>query len=96
MTVSYTFPDSVTADTLADIQEPGWGPLSLLPHIPKNSITIKLEGGEIYHYGLTLPHLFHSIKVRPAGGKERVEKVYTFKDTGLGEFWWTSYATVHI
>ncbi|KZV67241.1 NAD(P)-binding protein [Peniophora sp. CONT] len=91
MTAAYAFPESITADTLADIQEPGWGPFGLIPHMIKNSITIKLEGGEIYHYGLTLPHLFHSIKIRPTRGKERVEKAYTFKDRDLGEFWWTSY-----
>jgi hypothetical protein len=90
MTVTYQFPFSITADSLVDIQEPGWGPFGIIPHWIKNSITIKLERGEIYHYGLTLPHIYHNIKVRPIQGKERVENAYSAKN-GLGETWWSSY-----
>ncbi|KAI0700470.1 NAD-P-binding protein [Cytidiella melzeri] len=90
MAVTYSFPSSVSASSLVDIQEPGWGPFGLIPQMVKNSMTIKFEGGEVYHYGLTLPHIYHKIKVTPKNGKSRVEKAYAFK-SGLGEPWWSSY-----
>lgn len=90
MEATYSFPSSITADTLVDLRLPSWGPFGLFPQGPKNSLTVKLEGGEVYYFGLVLPHNFHSIKVRPTKGKGRVEKYYRFK-TGYGEEWWSSY-----
>ncbi|KAI0341084.1 NAD-P-binding protein [Trametopsis cervina] len=90
MAVTYSFPSSISASSLVDMQAPGWGPFGLIPQMLGNSMTIKLEGGEIYHYGLTLPHLYHKIKVTPKNGKARVEKAYVFK-SGLGQSWWSSY-----
>jgi len=87
---TYSFPSSITAETLVDFQLPPWGPFHLLPRAPKNSLTVKLEGGEIHYNLLVLPHIFHSIKVKPTKGKSRVEKVYKFKD-GSGEEWWSTY-----
>ncbi|KAI0313880.1 hypothetical protein OF83DRAFT_1139430 [Amylostereum chailletii] len=90
MEATFAFPSDISADTVIDLQEPGWGPFNLIPHVVKNSMCIKLEGGEINHYGLTLPHLFHNIKVKPTKGAARTEKAYKFK-SGLGEEWWSSY-----
>ncbi|KAI0809175.1 hypothetical protein BC629DRAFT_1482764 [Irpex lacteus] len=90
MSVTYSFPNSVSASSVVDFQEPGWGPFGIIPHFVKNSMTIKLEGGEIYHYGLTLPHHYHKIKVTPTKGPSRVEKAYVFPN-GLGQPWWSSY-----
>ena len=92
MEATYSFPSSITADTLVDLRLPSWGPFGLFPQGPKNSLTVKLEGGEVYYFGLVLPHNFHSIKVRPTKGKGRVEKYYRFK-TGYGEEWWSSYVS---
>ena len=94
MHAAFEFPSSVTGETYADFAMPGWGPFGLIPHFVKNSMTVKLEGGEIYHYGLTLPHHYHKIKVSPVKGPGRVEKAYVFS-SGLGQPWWSSYVHHH-
>ncbi|KAF8485634.1 hypothetical protein JB92DRAFT_2760613 [Gautieria morchelliformis] len=86
----FSFPGSISAETFVDFQMPGWGPFGLLPRALKISVYIILEGGEIDFYNFAVPHLYHSIKVKPRGKKTRVEKVYKRPD-GYGEEWWSTY-----
>ena len=89
MRASYSFPNSITAETNVDFQLPPWGPHWIFFQAPRNYVSVKLEGGEIYFDGFSLPHIFHSIKVKPTKGKSRVETLFKFKN-GIGEDWWSS------
>ena len=81
--------DVPTGETFIDFGMPGRGPFGLIPHLPKLSAVISLEGGEIEYYNYFLPVLYHYITVRPRNGKARTEKAYTFK-SGPGEAWWST------
>lgn len=85
-----SMPSSVEAETFVDFSMPGWGPFHLFPRMIKGSVYVTLEDGELELYNFALPHVYHSIKVKPRGRKSRVEKWYTFSG-GLGEEWWTTY-----
>ena len=88
MVTKFAFPSGVTAETLVDIAiPPSFG---FIPTPPRNSLTVKCEHGEIKYLGAAMPHLFHSINVKPSKGPSRTEKVYKPKD-GPGEEWWSSY-----
>lgn len=89
MHAKFSMPSSIEAETLVDFSMPGWGPFHLLPRAIKGSVYVTLEGGEVELYNFALPHIFHSIKVKPRVGSSRVEKRYTFP-SGLGEEWWTT------
>ncbi|KAF8526948.1 hypothetical protein BU17DRAFT_40280, partial [Hysterangium stoloniferum] len=86
----FKFLASISGETFVDFQLPGWGLFSIIPQGLKFCVYIKLEGGEIDFTNFALPHLWHSIKVRPRDGKARIEKMYKRPD-GSGEEWWSSY-----
>lgn len=89
MHVSYALPSSGTAESYVDFSMPGWGPFGLIPRMPKLSVVVKLEGGEIEYYNYPLAGSYHWIKVKPRKGSARTERVYKHPD-GSGEAWWTS------
>lgn len=72
-----------------DSQVPPWGPFGLFPQFPKNSVTVKLEGGEVHYSTMNRPHVLHSIHIKPLSGPSRTEKAYKYKD-GFGQEWWSS------
>lgn len=86
------FPGNVSADITCDIQLPSRGPFGLFPSFPKLGVTVKCEHGDITLNVFPIPHVFHSITVKPKGGKSRVEKHYTHP-TGdkKGEAFWSTY-----
>ncbi|KAI0367771.1 NAD-P-binding protein [Pilatotrama ljubarskyi] len=90
MHATYALPDDITAETIADLSAPGWGPLGLIPRWPKLELSVSLEGGDIQVFNFIDPGVIHWIKVRPKGGANRKEKVYTYND-GRGEKTWHSY-----
>lgn len=92
MHATLAFPSSVTGELYCDFAMPGWGPLSIVPRMLKATVLITLEGGEIEFFGFPLPHIYHSIKVRPKRGKSRTERVYRHPDGG-GQDWWSSYVS---
>lgn len=84
------FPNSVLADITCDLKLPSW--LGVIPPIPKFSVVVRLEGGEITLTNFVMPTLWHSIRVTPKQGKARTEKAYTFSSGSLkGEDWWSTY-----
>ncbi|CCM06726.1 uncharacterized protein FIBRA_09020 [Fibroporia radiculosa] len=90
MHARYLLPQSIDAETFVDFSMPGWGPFQLLPQAFKLTVYFELEGGHLELYNFPIPHVYHSIKIKPRGRKVRVEKAYVFED-GRGEDWWTSY-----
>ncbi|KIP03754.1 hypothetical protein PHLGIDRAFT_37266 [Phlebiopsis gigantea 11061_1 CR5-6] len=80
-----------TAELYCDFAMPGWGPFGLLPRLPKQLVTLRMEGGTVEFYGFPLPHVYHYIKVTPHGGRARTEKVYKHPGGGNDEEWWSSY-----
>ncbi|KAI8969882.1 NAD-P-binding protein [Trametes punicea] len=83
-------PTGVTGETYADFAMPGWGPFGLLPRMPKLSVKVALEGGDIEYFNYPLAGSYHWIKVKPRKGSSRTEKVYKHPD-GSGETSWTTY-----
>jgi len=85
------FPNSVLADITCDLQLPNW--LGIIPQLPKFTVVVRLEGGEITLANFVMPTLWHSIRVTPKqDGKARTEKAYTFPEAdGKGEDWWSTY-----
>ncbi|KAH9850379.1 NAD-P-binding protein [Lenzites betulinus] len=90
MHATYALPDSVIAETFADLSAPGWGPFGLIPHWPKIGLSVSLEGGNIEVYNPLDPGVTHHIKVKPKHGTARTEKHYRYAD-GRGEKTWHSY-----
>ncbi|KAI0636110.1 NAD-P-binding protein [Trametes polyzona] len=90
MHATYALPASVSGETYVDFSMPGWGPFGVFPRMPKLSVRVALEGGEIEFYNYPLAGSYHWIKVRPRKGGARTEKVYRFPD-GRGENSWTTY-----
>jgi len=90
MHARYLMPSAIEAETFADFSMQGWGPMQLLPRAFRMSVRVQLERGEIELRNYPLPHLFHSIKIRPHEGKARTETAYTFEQ-GPGKEWWSSY-----
>ncbi|KAI0359853.1 NAD-P-binding protein [Trametes cingulata] len=90
MHATYALPDSITAETTADLAAPGWGPFGLIPRWPKLELSVSLEGGDIQVFNFIDPGVIHWIKVRPKRGVDRKEQVYRYDD-GRGEKTWHSY-----
>lgn len=90
MDVEMHFSSSVKVNMFLDLQLPPWGPFGIFPQSPKNSVTVNLEGGEVHFCMLVMPHVWHSITVKPTRGHVRSEKAYKYKD-GFGQEWWSSY-----
>ncbi|KAI0775200.1 NAD-P-binding protein [Trametes elegans] len=90
MHTTYALPDSVTAETTADLSAPGWGPFGLIPRRPQLDLSVSLEGGEIEVFNFIDPGVVHTFKVKPKRGAARSEKVYRYAD-GRGEKTWHSY-----
>lgn len=89
MHATYALPDSVTAETFADLSAPGWGPLGLIPRWPKIGLAVALEGGDIEVFNPLDPGVYHHIRVKPKRGASRMEKHYRYAD-GRGEKTWHS------
>ena len=90
MHAAFEFPSSVTGETFADFAMPGWGPFGLIPRMPKLSVKVALEGGDIEYYNYPLAGSYHWIKVKPRKGRARTEKAYKHPD-GTGDASWTTY-----
>lgn len=90
MHTTYSLPASVSGETYVDFAMPGWGPFGLLPRMPKLSVRVALEGGDIEFFNYPLAGAYHWIKVKPRKGAARTEKVYKHPD-GKGETSWTTY-----
>ncbi|KAJ8463956.1 hypothetical protein ONZ51_g9914 [Trametes cubensis] len=90
MHAAFEFPSSVTGETYADFAMPGWGPFGLIPRMPKLSVKVALEGGDIEYYNYPLAGSYHWIKVKPRKGRARTEKAYKHPD-GTGDASWTTY-----
>ncbi|KAI0833793.1 NAD-P-binding protein [Trametes gibbosa] len=90
MQVTYALPSSITGETYVDFAMPGWGPFGLLPRLPKLSVRVALEGGDIEFYNYPLAGAYHWIKVKPRKGSARTEKAYKHPD-GKGDTSWTTY-----
>lgn len=89
MQTTYSLPASVSGETYVDFAMPGWGPFGLLPRMPKLSVRVALEGGDIEFFNYPLAGAYHWIKVKPRKGAARTEKVYKHPD-GKGETSWTT------
>lgn len=89
------FPGDATAEVTCDLQLAGWGPFGIIPSLPRLGVTINTEGGSIRLNVFPVPHVFHSITVKPTGKPARVEKHYVHPKTSgaekPGEPWWTTY-----
>ena len=90
MHAAFEFPSSVTGETYADFAMPGWGPFGLIPRMPKLSVKVALEGGDIEYFNYPLAGSYHWIKVKPRKGRARTEKAYKHPD-GTGDASWTTY-----
>ncbi|KAI0353762.1 NAD-P-binding protein [Trametes cingulata] len=90
MHVAYALPNSVSATTYVDFSMPGWGPFGILPRMPKLSVKVALDGGDIEYFNYPLAGTYHWIRVVPRRGRARTEKVYK-PPTGAGEASWTTY-----
>ncbi|KAH9847871.1 NAD-P-binding protein [Lenzites betulinus] len=90
MHVTYALPSSITGETYVDFAMPGWGPFGLFPRMPKLSVRVALEGGDIEFFNYPLAGAYHWIKVKPRKGSARTEKAYKHPD-GKGEASWTTY-----
>ncbi|KDQ14949.1 hypothetical protein BOTBODRAFT_333766 [Botryobasidium botryosum FD-172 SS1] len=94
-----TFPESITADITGDLQLQPWGPFGLIPQLPKISLAVHLEGGDVTLSNFAVPTLWHTIQVitkaeSGANAQTRSEIAFTFKDEDgkeHGEVWWTTY-----
>ena len=91
ITALLAFPGDVTAEVTCNLQHPPWGPFGLLPSLPELGVTAKCEGGEIRLNVFSVPHVFHTITVKPTGQPERIEKRYTHPDSTNDEEWWSTY-----
>ncbi|EIW57561.1 NAD-P-binding protein [Trametes versicolor FP-101664 SS1] len=90
MHATYALPDSVTAETFADLSAPGWGPFGLIPRWPQIGLSVALEGGDVEVFNPLDPGVYHHIRVKPKRGQSRTEKHYRYAD-GRGEKNWHSY-----
>ncbi|KAI0363892.1 NAD-P-binding protein [Pilatotrama ljubarskyi] len=90
MHTTYALPDSVSGEMYVDFAMPGWGPFGMLPRMPKLSVKVALEGGDIEFFNYPLAGSYHWIKVKPRRGSARTEKVYKLPNGG-GETSWTTY-----
>ena len=88
-TASLAFPNDVTASIFCHTFWSGWGPFGILPRYPDLSVVVDCEAGSVKCTNFVLPHVFHSIIVKPTGKRKRVETAYKFKD-GKSEDWWSS------
>ncbi|KIY69651.1 NAD(P)-binding protein [Cylindrobasidium torrendii FP15055 ss-10] len=86
-TATFSFPNDIVGTAICDFQI-GW-----LDFLTGNAIyaSVECEGGKIDMANFLLPTIWHSINVKPKGGKVRTEKVYTPLDGAPGEEWWTTY-----
>lgn len=86
--VALALPGGVSASLLASLgMPPRFG---IIPVMPQIKATAVCENGESSLYNFVMPTLYHSLTVKPKGGKQRVEKVYKFQDGRPGEEWWTT------
>ncbi|EIN09242.1 hypothetical protein PUNSTDRAFT_143763 [Punctularia strigosozonata HHB-11173 SS5] len=85
----YRMSGDVSAETYVDFSMPGRGPFGVFPRFFKTTAFIELEGGKIELNNFPIPHLWHTITIRPTSGPMKTEKVYKFES--LGEDWWTTY-----
>ena len=91
MHASFALPGDVSADLYCDFGMPGWGPFGLLPRLPKQLVTLRLEGGTVEFFGFPIPHGYHYITVRPRDGRARTEKVYKRPGgDGTDKEWWST------
>ncbi|KAI0661738.1 NAD-P-binding protein [Cubamyces menziesii] len=90
MHATFALPDSATGEMTADFAFPGRGPLGLIPRLPQFTLSVALEGGRVEIFNYAGPHVYHSIKVKPARGAARTEKAYRYKD-GRGDAGWSTY-----
>ncbi|KAI0635939.1 NAD-P-binding protein [Trametes polyzona] len=90
MHATYALPDSVSAETFADLSAPGWGPFGLVPIWPKIALEVALEGGDVEVFNPLDPGVYHHIRVKPKRGPSRTERHYRYAD-GRGEKDWHSY-----
>ncbi|KDR69580.1 hypothetical protein GALMADRAFT_255794 [Galerina marginata CBS 339.88] len=95
ITAVLAFPGDKTAEVTCDLQLAGWGPFGLIPRLPRLGVTVTAEGGTIRLSPFPVPHVFHSITVKPAGKSARVEKHYVHPQASgaekAGEAWWSTY-----
>ena len=89
MHATYALPYNITAETHVDFGIPGWGPFGILPYLPRISMVVKLEGGEIEYFNYPFAGSYHYIKVKSKKGLSRTEKAYKHRD-GKGESRWTT------
>ncbi|KAL1714208.1 hypothetical protein EV715DRAFT_295380 [Schizophyllum commune] len=93
-TAALAFPNDVTASLTVDYARPlRWG---FLPHLPNFRAIVRCEAGELEIVNFSFASLWHYIQVRPkgAGKKERTEKAYTFRESGVeakGEDYWMTF-----
>ncbi|PCH39026.1 NAD(P)-binding protein [Wolfiporia cocos MD-104 SS10] len=90
MYAQFQFPSSVEGETFCDFSMPNWGPFGLFPRMIKWDVVIECERGTVEFFNFPMPHMYHSITVKPHSGQKRVEKSYKFK-SGPGEEWWSTY-----
>ncbi|KAH7927754.1 NAD(P)-binding protein [Leucogyrophana mollusca] len=64
-----------------------------IPRWPDITARVTCERGTVELFNFVMPVIYHSITVRPEGGRVRTEKAYTFPDGSgkKGEEWWTTY-----
>ena len=93
-TAALAFPNDVTASLTVDYARPlRWG---FLPHLPNFRAIVRCEAGELEIVNFSFASLWHYIQVRPKGPgkKERTEKAYTFRESGVeakGEDYWMTF-----
>ncbi|KDQ61328.1 hypothetical protein JAAARDRAFT_30745 [Jaapia argillacea MUCL 33604] len=94
-TAHLALPNDVSATLMCSLGLPAW--LGILPVLPRVFVKVQCEGGEVDIFNQVGPWVYHSITVKKregSGRKQRVEKAYTFKESGVdgnGEEWWTTY-----
>ncbi|KIP03770.1 hypothetical protein PHLGIDRAFT_121300, partial [Phlebiopsis gigantea 11061_1 CR5-6] len=92
MRAAFALPGTdATAELYCDFAMPGWGPLALLPRLPKQRVTLRMEGGTVEFYGFPIPHVYHYITIAPREGRARTEKVYRRPGGGEDQEWWSTY-----
>ncbi|KDR79708.1 hypothetical protein GALMADRAFT_265998 [Galerina marginata CBS 339.88] len=95
ITAVLAFPGDKTAEVTCNIQLAGWGPFGIIPRLPRLSFTVTAEGGTIGLNQFVVPHIYHSITVKPTSKRTRVEKHFVHPQGSgaeqTGEAWWSTY-----
>ncbi|KAF7327715.1 hypothetical protein MKEN_00351000 [Mycena kentingensis (nom. inval.)] len=86
-TATLALPGGITSTIHCDLRTPPT--LGVIPKWVDMSATIECDKGTLLFNNYLMPTIWHAITVKPQGGKQRVEKRYTFPD--LGQPWWTTY-----